>query len=309
MRLWAACAAALGLVFAGGLASAAPGDRLMDDLRVLSADDMQGRAPDTPGGRKARAYLAGRMAAIGLEPAYAGYLQPFDDPTRGRGSRGANVVGLVRGTGPSDRVLVITAHYDHLGVRGGRIFNGADDNASGVAALLAVAEDFKDSPPRHTTVFALVDAEETGSPGAKALLAAPPVARSRLALNLNFDMLGRGDKGELYVAGASHYPFLRPWLEGLARHAPVKLRLGHDAAPWKGSDDWTTGSDHRVFHEAGVPFAYFGVEDHPDYHRPTDDFEKIPAAFFRGAAETVRRAARLLDERLDEIPARSAKRN
>jgi Zn-dependent M28 family amino/carboxypeptidase len=281
----------------------APGAKLMPDVRVLSADNMEGRGAGSPGGARARQYLVGRMREIGLKPVWPDYQQPF---SAGK-VQGVNLVGVVAGTSASDKVMVVSAHYDHLGVRNGQVFNGADDNASGVAALLAAAEDLKRRPPRHTVIFALWDAEEVGSPGAKAFLRAPPIPLARIALNVNFDMLSRGDKNELYVAGAQHYPFLRPRLEMLAKRAPVPLKLGHDGPPWTGSDDWTGGSDHREFHKVGIPFAYFGVEDHSDYHKPTDDFAKVPQSFFRRSAATVLAAVRMFDADLDAIARESGR--
>lgn len=289
------------LLLAASPRQAAP-SQLEADVRILSADDMAGRGSGTPGSARARAYLVERLKAIGVEPAYAAFEQPFQARARdGSSYAGANLVARIRGTGKSDRVLVIGAHYDHLGTQGGQIYNGADDNASGVAALLAIAQAFMREKPQHDVIFALWDAEERGSPGAIAFLDSPPVPLSRVVMNLNLDMLSRSDKNELWVAGASHYPFLRARLEGLAAKAPVTLKLGHDAPPWQGSDDWTAGSDHREFHKRGVPFAYFGVEDHPDYHKPTDDYASIPLDFFKRSAATVLEAARLFDRDLDAI--------
>jgi Zn-dependent M28 family amino/carboxypeptidase len=286
-----------------GAGWSASGDRLVDDLRILSADDMAGRRAGTPGSARARAYLRGRLKEIGFPPAE----QPFEARSaKGEAVHGVNLTALMPGTGKSDRLIVLSAHYDHLGVRDGKIYNGADDNASGVAAVLAIAERLKADPPQHGVLIALFDAEESGSLGAEAFLKAPPVAAGRIALNINLDMVGRGDKGELYVAGATHYPFLRPRLERLAAGVPVTLKLGHDGPPWPEKDDWTAQSDHRVFHQAGIPFAYFGVEDHPDYHQPTDDFAKVPQPFFRDAARTVEAAVRLFDAELEAIAGEAA---
>jgi Zn-dependent M28 family amino/carboxypeptidase len=292
---------ALGAALLAGAALAAPEDRLVRDVRTLSADDMQGRAVGEPGGAKARRYLVSRMTQIGLEPLYPDYAQPFSAASRGKVRNGVNLVGRLRGTGGGDKVLMVTAHYDHVGLKDGQIHNGADDNASGVAAVLAIAEAFKRQPPKHDVVFVLWDGEESGLVGSRWFVRAPPFALSKVGLVMNFDMVARGDKGELYVAGAHHYPFLRPRLEGLAKGAPITLKLGHDGPPWTGSDDWTSSSDHGPFHAAGVPFAYFGVEDHPDYHRPGDDADKIPAPFFRGSVATLISAARMFDRDLAEI--------
>ena len=106
------------------------------------------------------------------------------------------------------------------------IYNGADDNASGVAAVLAVAQAFADDPPRHDILIALVDAEEGGLRGSRVLVAAPPVPRERVAMAVNFDMLGRSAKNELYVAGGAHFPWLKPRLEALAVKA-IKETVEH----------------------------------------------------------------------------------
>jgi Zn-dependent M28 family amino/carboxypeptidase len=182
------------------------------------------------------------------------------------------------------------------------VYNGADDNASGVAGLLAAASRFARRPPRHSIIFAAFDAEEFGLRGASTFVAAPPVPVERIALNVNLDMIGRNARGELYAAGAHHRPYLRPLVERVAARASVKLLQGHDD-PKLGQNDWTFQSDHGAFHRAGVPFLYFGVEDHPDYHKPTDDFEKLSPEFFVRAAETVTAAVELLDA---ELPARAA---
>lgn len=273
----------------------------LKDVRVLSADDMEGRLIGSPGGAKARAYLLTRLKAIGVTPAAGGFEQPFSAGTAEKPRNGVNLVGQIAGTSASDKVLVVMAHYDHLGIRDGQVFNGADDNASGVAGLLAVAEGFKRARPRHTVIFALVDGEEGGLSGARAFVAKPPVPLSQIALAMNFDMLSKNAKGELYVSGAHHFPWLKPRLDKVAAAAPVTLKQGHDGPPWKPEDDWTTQSDHFAFHEKGVPWVYFGVEDHPEYHKATDDFATVPTAFFDTSVATVVAAARAFDRDLEAI--------
>jgi Zn-dependent M28 family amino/carboxypeptidase len=277
----------------------------MADVRTLAADEMGGRLPGTIGSAKARAYILRRMREAGLRPLPSGWTQEFaiarrpDQPA----ATGVNLMGYVPGRGRSKRWLVVTAHYDHVGVRGGEVYNGADDNASGVAVLLAAAERFARRRPEHNVLFVAFDAEEGGLRGARAFIADPPVPRRSIALNVNFDMVSRGDRGEIYAAGAYPWPFLRPRLEALAARAKITLKLGHDTPDMGPSQNWITESDHYAFHAAGIPFVYFGVEDHPDYHRPTDDPEKIPQAFFAGAAETLLAAIASLDADLDAIAA------
>lgn len=280
-------------------------DALMATLRTLSSEEFEGRGAGTPGGAKARAWVRDRLGEIGLKPVGDSFEHPFSFTPRGRGPAGGglpavqavNLIGTCPGTDPSLPMMVVSAHYDHVGVRGGQIFHGADDNASGVAVLLEAAASCVRQPFRRTLIVAAFDAEEMGLQGARAFLAAPPVTKDRLALNVNLDMLARGDKGELYAAGLHHHPTLRPLLEPVAARATVRLLFGHDV-PGSGADDWTLQSDHGVFHEAGIPFVYFGVEDHSDYHRPTDTADKVNAAFFANAAATVLDALRALDQGL-----------
>jgi Zn-dependent M28 family amino/carboxypeptidase len=162
------------------------------------------------------------------------------------------------------------------------IYPGADDNASGVAALLAIARYVRQHPLRHRVILAAFDAEEFDLRGAKAFLAVPPVPIAAMALNVNFDMVSRNDRGEIYAAGTYHSPSLKPIVEEVQRRTPVKILFGHDRPQSSRADpdDWTPQSDHGEFHKAGVPFLYFGVEDHPDYHRPTDTADKIDPKFF-----------------------------
>lgn len=268
--------------------------RLLDDLAWLADDARRGRAMGSPEAALVRDWLVARFTEIGLEPT----VRPFDP---GNGQEAANVVAVLHGTVEPDRYVVVTAHFDHLGERGGTVYNGADDNASGTAALLAAGTWFAAHPPRNSLVFVALDGEEAGLLGARAFVEDPPVDRSAIALNVNMDMVGRSDRGELYVAGTRHHPALLPPLEAVAAAAPVQLRFGHDG-PGGGADDWTFQSDHGAFHAAGIPFLYFGVEDHEDYHRPTDDLERIRPAFFIGATETVIAATAAVDRYLADGP-------
>jgi len=300
-RSLARLAAAVLAVAAAAPAWAGPGDKAIDDIRILSADDMQGRAPGTPGSEKARAYILSRFAEIGLSPVGGAFEQSFEFSKRdGTKLRGVNLVARIKGKKPG-KAMVVSAHYDHLGVRNGEIYNGADDNASGVAGLLAVAEAFKANPPKHDVIFAVVDAEESGLRGAKAFAAAPPVPMETIALDVNFDMLSKNAKNELYVSGASPFPFLKPILVKVAATAPVTLKLGHDTDADGKENNWTTQSDHYAFGEKGVPWVYFGVEDHPEYHKPTDDFATVPQDFFKRSVATVIQASLALERDLDPL--------
>ena len=294
--------AALGVAFATSACAAAPGAKALEDVRILSADDMEGRGVGAPGGAKARAYVAQRFAEIGLKPQGAGFEHPFSF-TRKDGAvvNGVNLLARIEGARTPDLVMVVSAHYDHEGIKGGEIYNGADDNASGVAGLLAVAEAFKAHPPEHTVILAALDGEESGLQGARAFVAAPPVPLAAIALNVNFDMISKNAKGELYASGGGPQPFLQPILQGLAARAPVALKLGHDTDADGKSNNWTMQSDQGAFAAKGVSWVYFGVEDHAEYHKPTDDFATVPQDFFLKAVATVVEATRLLDGQLPGI--------
>jgi Zn-dependent M28 family amino/carboxypeptidase len=282
--------------------------RLLETVRTLASPAFEGRRTGTPGNARVRAWIVERYREIGLVPPGANFEMPFTFTPRAKGSsdsasgsaEGVNVVGTCRGSGQtaSANTIVITAHYDHLGVRDGAIYHGADDNASGVAVLLALAAHCQRSPWTHDVIFAALDAEEQGLQGARAFVATPPIPRAHLALNVNLDMVSRSAKRELYIAGTHHRPVLKTLLGPVAARAPITVLFGHDKPTAISDDDWTTQSDHGAFHAVGIPFVYFGVEDHPDYHKPTDTADKIDPAFFAQVAATIRDAIDVLDRAL-----------
>ncbi len=288
------------------------GAELMASVATLASADMEGRRTGTAGNARARDWIVQQFRGAGLSPVTPDFQMPFAFTPRDQRSRpgatadvqGVNVLGICRGTGAADGgAMIITAHYDHVGVRDGAVYHGADDNASGVAVLLALARQCDETPWIHDAVFAAFDAEELGLQGARAFVAAPPLAKEPLAININLDMVARGDRGELYAAGTHHTPALRTVLEPVASRAKVRLLFGHDSGG--GRDDWTMQSDHGAFHMAGIPFVYFGVEDHPDYHKPTDTVDKIDSGFFFRAAVTILDAVTAVDRALP-LPSRRA---
>lgn len=273
---------------------------LLRDVKVLSADSMQGRLSGTEGNLMAQEYILKRFEEVGLQPFNGSYKQHFQINTkRAQVEQATNLIGYI--PGKSDKVIVVTAHYDHVGQRDGEIYNGADDNASGVGALLAAAAHFSKHPPKHTIIFAALDGEELGLSGAKAFLEQPPVPLQHILLNVNMDMLGINQKGELYASGTYHYPQLMPYLQRVKPRSKARIMLGHDR-PEQGKDDWTGQSDHFRFHERGIPYVYFGVEDHPHYHKPSDDYENINHTFYPDAAALVLDFLELIDTNLHRLP-------
>lgn len=278
--------------------------KLLGDLFRLSHDSMAGRAAMTPENAKARAYLVSEVRRLGLAPVGAAFEQPFAMPRRNRPDsvKGVNVVAQVRGTRFPDRVIVVSAHFDHVAPRNGNVYNGADDNASGTAALLQLAAHFQRHKPEHTLIFAFFDAEEMGLLGARAFVANPPVPLAQIAANVNMDMVARGDNGTLWAVGTTPHPVMKPIVEALVPASGVTVKMGYDTGT--GRDNWTSLSDQGAFHAQGIPFVYFGVEDHADYHEPTDDPEKVNAGWYYAAARTIAAFVTRLDAAVADWPAR-----
>jgi Zn-dependent M28 family amino/carboxypeptidase len=297
------------LLLAGGSARAqAKIDtlQLLYDVQALSADSMQGRKTCTVGNRKAQEYIVAAFKKHQLREFNGSFRQFFPVSANGEScADAANLIGYVSGT--STDCIVLSAHYDHLGIVDGKTYPGADDNASGVAALLAIMAYFTGTKPHSTIIFAAFDAEESGLQGARVFVNKLPVEKKRVILNVNLDMVSRNDRNELYVAGCYHYPFLNPYLEKIARTSRLRLLFGHDSGA-NPSDNWTNASDHAPFHRAGIPFAYFGVEDHRDYHQPSDTFANIDQKFFINAASTILDAVIEFDCHLAEIKLRTQAR-
>jgi Zn-dependent M28 family amino/carboxypeptidase len=271
------------------------------DLQILASDRFQGRGVGSAGNQLAVQLIAARYKELALKPFGSSFQEPFSFTERsvrslwkGDGSFDKtfsnvdNVVGFVPGRSTPDDFIVVSAHFDHLGVVNNDIYHGADDNASGAAALLAIAAYVSRHPLSRTIVFCAFNAEEHGLRGARAFVAAQPFPKEHLLLDINMDMIGRSDHHRLIASGAGHYPQLRPIVEEAARTAAVPVHQGYDRPSLVGlRDDWTGLSDHGAFYERGIRYIYFGVEDHADLHKPSDTADRIDEAFYDGAAETV----------------------
>lgn len=279
--------------------------KLLKHIEYLSSDELAGRKPLSEGSFAARKYILEELTSYpNVEALYPDFTQRFSFVS-GRDMKkyedAANLVAFIPGSS-SRKVIVITAHYDHVGIgrpnaAGDSIFNGADDNASGTAAMIALTEYFSKNRPIHSIMFVALDAEEMGLRGAKALVDDFPYPLEQILLNVNMDMVSRSDKNELYASGTYHNPHLKPILEKVALVSDPKLLLGHDI-PGTGSDDWTKSSDHGAFFDKKVPHIYFGVEDHEDYHKPSDEFENIQPEFYIKAVNLILKCILALDSEL-----------
>ncbi len=274
---------------------------LLTDIKILSDDSMLGRKTGHQGAELARRYIEQRYLQLKLLPLQEkGFRQSFSYSSGLSEKQGINVLGWLRGCVHPRSYVVVTAHYDHLGMSGSRVYNGADDNASGVATLLAMAAVLGQSCPAYSYIFVATDAEENGLYGAKALLNHPPVAVDRILLNLNLDMLSRGERGnQLYLYGARSLPGISQYIKGQNFAVRIKLRRQGKQQGQAGTD-WGNASDHAVFRKVGIPFLYFGVDTHSDYHSVEDDWQRIDPGFLQRMFESLSRIVLWLDQQPPE---------
>jgi Zn-dependent M28 family amino/carboxypeptidase len=287
---------------------------------------MLGRMTGSPGSARAAALIAERMQRAGLEPGGdSGFFQRVplvrggrspilaqdwaarDTFPRERWVEGANVVGVLPGGDPAvrDEIVLVTAHYDHVGVRPlpdsvrrvnpDSIWNGADDNASGVVTVLEIARLLTGWPrPRRTVVFAALTGEELGGLGTRWYLRHPVRPLDRTVANLNIEMVGRPDS----LAGGPG----KAWLTGYERSTMGDaLKAGGipivpDPRP---SQDFFRRSDNYVFALQGIPaHTLSSYNMHIDYHRPSDEADRVDYAHMAAVIEAAARAARLLADGL-----------
>lgn len=260
-------------------------DTLLMHLKTMSSDAFEGRKTGTPGGIKTEKYIVNQFDSLGVLPLGKAYGQSFVFVEQDKDYKATNVLGWIKGTEKPENYIVISAHYDHEGILDGTIYNGADDNASGVSALFSFAEYFKNNPPKHSVILAAFDAEEFGLLGSKYFVGNSIVPLHKIKLNLNMDMISRSDENELFAVGTRYHEHLKQLILNIKTDGDIKLVAGHDGADHK--ENWTYSSDHASFHQKNIPFLYFGVTDHKDYHEPTDDFENIQPQFYIEAVKTI----------------------
>jgi hypothetical protein len=284
-----------------------PGDSVAPDVAYLASRALRGRAAGSVGGDSASAYVARRFARLGLAGAFTAACkgQPpcsaaFYQYFKVLGGSAQNVVALVPGTDSAlaDEYVVIGAHSDHIGTstsmandvdRGEAIRPGADDNASGTAALLELARRLAERPPRRSVLLAAFDGEELGLLGSTEFLAHPPVERQRMTLMVNLDMVGRLRGDRLYVE--VHGPrTLSALVDSSARAAGLR------PSPTK----QTSGrSDHATFVDWHIPAVALFTGFHDDYHRATDVPARVNYPGIRRVADVAERIVRAV---ADEEP-------
>ena len=287
------------------------GDIITEDLirrhvNVIADDSMLGRATPSRGLELTAAYVADQFRRAGLKPGGdAGtYIQRYPVPTGsmpqqrtaaasragGPGERSRpetfdpgfapNTVGIVVGTDPvlRDEYVVISAHMDHVGVNGRNgadsIWNGADDDASGTAGVLSLAEALAKAPPRRSVILLTVSGEEKGLWGSRWFTENPPVPLDRMVANFNLDMIGRNWKDTIAVIGIEHSDLGKTLERVATEHPELGLTTVGDLWP---QENFFVRSDHYNFAKNGVPALFLFNGTHADYHQPSDSPEKIDA--------------------------------
>jgi Iap family predicted aminopeptidase len=292
-----------------GPAQQGPTTTPADVRRILSAladDSMEGRASGTRGAQRAARYIGGEMKKIGLEPlGDSGYFQRVDMsnnaqvPPAIRSRPAVNVLGVISGSDPAlkNEYVLVDAHYDHLGigraVNGDSIYNGADDDASGVTAVLEIARQLMSGPkPKRTVVFATMMGEEIGLIGTDWYIAHPAIPLANMAANLEIEMIGRPDS----LAGGVG----RAWLTGYER-SNMGEQLAANGIPIVAdkrlSEHFFERSDNIAFARRGIPaHTLSSFNMHNDYHQPSDDIARVDFVHMAGVINAGARAVRLLTD-------------
>ncbi len=274
---------------------------LKKDVYFLAADDLGGRAIGTTGEQKAAEYLAQEFEKLGLTPMGTdGFFQEFtvskpSNPheeavigTDGAGVTGRNVVAFL--DKKADKTIVIGAHFDHLGMGGqgslhrgdSAIHNGADDNASGTAALLALAKIFKYETLKSNILFIAFSGEENGLWGSNYFVKNPTIDLKTVNYMINMDMVGRlNPEKSLAVHGVGTSPSFPSVLD------PINA----DSLKLVPSESGVGPSDHTSFYLQDLPVLHFFTGQHADYHKPSDDADKIN---YEGLVQVVRYISRLI---------------
>ena len=280
---------------------------LREHIERLTSNQFEGRGIGTRGLDRAAEYLAAQFERIGLAPGVNGgsYLQTFETTRTpdGRPATLANVVGLIPGSEPSWRgqSVLLTAHYDHLGMgwpdprRGeeGKLHPGADDNASGVAAMLEVARALAASgAARRTVVVIAFTGEDAGLIGSRHYVEHPVLPKDGIRAIVNLDSVGRLGSGQIGVLGAGTATEWPHVFRGIGFVTGIETQLAQEALP---------ASDQASFAAAGIPGVQLFTPPHADYHRPTDTADKIDVAGLVKVATVAREAVAYLADRPEPL--------
>ena len=265
-------------------------DSLKKKVYILASDEFEGRKTGENGQKLAADYLVKTYKNVGISPAYkdGSYFQHIPKKFfRGRSMDDSeNVVAYIKGSEKPDEFVVISAHYDHNGIEGNKIYNGADDDASGTAAVLQIAEAFQKAVndghgPKRSIVFLNVTGEEAGLFGSLYYTENPIFPLANTVANLNIDMVGRVDKKHesdpefVYLIGADKLSRELHELSEAVNDKHVNLTLDYTYNDENDPNRFYYRSDHYNFAKNNIPIIFYFNGVHKDYHRPTDTADKI----------------------------------
>lgn len=266
-------------------------EELKTHLYIVASDEMEGRETGSEGQKKAGRYLIQQYQKMGISPpkSMENYYQivPKEALSGRRGNlpESENILAFVEGTEKPEEVIVISAHYDHVGMSKGEIYNGADDDGSGTVALLEIAEAFQKAKksgagPKRSILFLHVTGEEHGLLGSKYYAENPIFPLANTVVNLNIDMIGRCDpancgKDYVYVIGSEMLSTDLKKISENANATTTKLDLNYKYDDPNDKDRLYYRSDHYNFAKNGIPVIFYFDGIHEDYHKPTDTADKI----------------------------------
>ncbi|WP_350977502.1 M20/M25/M40 family metallo-hydrolase [Shewanella sp. AC34-MNA-CIBAN-0136] len=267
--------------------------QITEDITTLSSTEFQGRKTGTEGARLTQAYLITRFTEMGLQPWQQTFAVPFSFQHQFSTVSGVNIIATIAAKNSSNRWRVITAHYDHLGQTASKMYPGADDNASGIAGMMAIAAQWQESPPLDDVNLMIVatDAEEPGLYGSYELVTLlQQYPQMDIELSVNLDMIGHPDRRRaIYMEGQKNLPDFESIKPLLMQQTQLCIRTHHTnllSGRMKKSD-WLRASDHYPFHKAGYSWVYFGVPPHTQYHTADDTIATLDIDFIVAVAETV----------------------
>ena len=249
------------ITFEDAIASIKEAD-IRADLSYLASDKLEGRKSGTEGDQKAIDYIVGKFKEFGLEGKNGEYTQPFT----AAGTSTANAIGILPGSDPvlKDEVIVVGGHHDHVGVRFGQTYNGADDNASGTTVVISTARalsKFKGKLKR-TVVLMAFGAEELGLYGSQNYADNPWFPMDKTVFMLDIDMVGHLKDNQ--VTGSTEAPVAKEFL--------TKICDKYKAC---NNNDFPTGSDYEAFRDKGVPVHFFFTDFHDCYHQACDKIDTV----------------------------------
>ena len=263
---------------------------ITQDINVLTSVEFAGRKTNTQGSKLSQNYISQRFEEIGLVPWQQDFKVPFEYDYQFSTQQGINVIGIIPSNIHSNKWRVITAHYDHLGHQGSKVFHGADDNASGVAGLLAIAKHwFQYRPLDVNLMLVATDAEEQGLYGSYALVKQLSEADDmQVELAMNLDMIGHPSRPRaIYVEGEQNFAHFPQIKEQLSQQHQLCIRLSYAKLSGSGIKrmSWLKASDHYPFHKAGIAWVYFGVPPHSQYHTVDDTIDTLDLNFLASVTE------------------------